>query len=45
MQISKISKPPHNRYALNCLDNESYVKYAVVYSGCKRWGFVESIRF
>lgn len=34
----QITKPPHNRYALNCLDNETYVKYANVYSGCKRWG-------
>jgi hypothetical protein len=34
----QITKPPHNRYALNCLDNETYVKYADVYSGCKRWG-------
>jgi hypothetical protein len=23
---------------LNCLDNETYAKYANVYSGCKRWG-------
>lgn len=34
----KITKPPHNRYVLNCLDHETYVKYANVYSGCKRWG-------
>ena len=34
----EISKPPHNRYALHCLDNTTYVKYANVYSGCKRWG-------
>ena len=34
----QIIKPPHNRYALRCLDNETYVKYATVYSGCKRWG-------
>ena len=34
----QITKPPHNRYALNCLDNTTYVKYATVYSGCKRWG-------
>lgn len=34
----QITKPPHNRYALNCLDNATYVKYANVYSGCKRWG-------
>mmetsp|Transcript_56354 Transcript_56354/g.63918 ORF Transcript_56354/g.63918 Transcript_56354/m.63918 type:complete len:96 (+) Transcript_56354:183-470(+) len=33
-----ITKPPHNRYALSCLDNATYVKYATVYSGCKRWG-------
>ena len=32
----QITKPPHNRYALNCLDNETYIKYATVYSGCKR---------
>jgi hypothetical protein len=34
----QITKPPHNRYALNCLDNATYVKYANLYSGCKRWG-------
>jgi len=34
----QISKPTHNRYALNCLDNETYVRYANAYSGCKRWG-------
>ena len=34
----QISKPPHNRYALYCLNNETYVKYANAYSGCKRWG-------
>jgi hypothetical protein len=33
----QITKPPHNRYALSCLDNATYVKYANVYSGCKRW--------
>lgn len=34
----KITKPLHNGYALSCLDNATYVKYATVYSGCKRWG-------
>lgn len=34
----QITKPPHNRYILSCLDNETYVKYSTVYSGCKRWG-------
>ena len=34
----QIIKPPHNRYVLSCLDNETYVKYSTVYSGCKRWG-------
>ena len=34
----EICKPPHNRYALCGLDNETYVKYAIAYSGCKRWG-------
>jgi len=34
----QITKPPHNRYALSCLDNATYVKYANVYSGYKRWG-------
>ena len=34
----QITKPPHNLYALACLDNTTYVKYADVYSGCKRWG-------
>ena len=34
----QITKPPHNRYALSCLDNTTYVKYANAYSGCKRWG-------
>lgn len=34
----QIVKPPHNRYALFCLDEDSYIRYANVYSGCKRWG-------
>jgi len=34
----QITKPPHNKYALNCLDNGTYVKYANVYSVCKCWG-------
>ena len=34
----QITKPLHNRYALSCLNNATYVKYADVYSGCKRWG-------
>ena len=34
----QISKPPHTKYALYCLDDEIYIKYANVYSGCKRWG-------
>jgi len=34
----QICKPPHNRYALCRLDNETYVKHATAYSGCKRWG-------
>ncbi len=34
----QICKPPHNRYALCRLDNETYVKYTIAYSGCKRWG-------
>lgn len=34
----QISKPPHNRYALNCLDNATYVQYANGYSFCKHWG-------
>lgn len=34
----QVVKPPHNRYALACLDDSTYVKYAEVYSGCKRWG-------
>ena len=34
----EITKPMHHRYALSCLDNATYVKYANVYSGCKRWG-------
>lgn len=34
----QITKPPHNRYALSCLDNLTYVKYANVYSNCKCWG-------
>ena len=34
----QISKPLHNRYALSCLDNQTYTKYANTYSGCKRWG-------
>jgi hypothetical protein len=34
----QISKPPHNHYILCNLDNETYVKYTIAYSGCKRWG-------
>ena len=34
----QISKPPHNRYILQTLDNATYTKYASVYSDCKRWG-------
>lgn len=34
----QVSKPPHNRYILSCLDNCTYLRYAEVYSGCKRWG-------
>lgn len=34
----QITNPPHNLYVLSCLDNATYVKYANVYSGCKRWG-------
>ncbi len=34
----KIIKPLHKKYALHCLDNETYVKYANAYSGYKRWG-------
>ena len=34
----RITKPPHNRYALNCLDTATYVKYANLYSGWKPWG-------
>ena len=34
----QIVKPPHNRYILSCLDEDTYTKYADVYSGCKRWG-------
>ncbi len=34
----RVTKPPHNRYILSCLDEDKYTKYADVYSGCKRWG-------
>ncbi len=34
----QVTKPVHNRYALYSLDNATYVKYATVYAGCKRWG-------
>ena len=34
----QITKPSHKRYALYCLDNETYTKYSNAYSGCKRWG-------
>ena len=34
----QVVKPPHKRYILYCLDHTTYVKYAEVYSGCKRWG-------
>lgn len=33
-----ITKPPRSRYALHCLDTATYVKYANVYSACKRRG-------
>ena len=33
-----IGKPPHKRYALHCLDNKTYSKYAHTYSVWKRWG-------
>ena len=33
-----ITKPPHKKYVLYCVDDEIYSKYANVYSGCKRWG-------
>jgi hypothetical protein len=33
----QISKPPHNRYALYHLDDETYKKYTIVYSNSKRW--------
>jgi hypothetical protein len=32
----QIIKPPHNRYALSCLDNTTYAKYTNAYSVCKR---------
>ncbi len=34
----QVVKPPYNRYILSCLDEDTYTKYADVYSGCKRWG-------
>ena len=34
----QITKPVHNRYALSCVSNTTYVKYANVYSKCKCWG-------
>ena len=34
----QVVKPPHNRYILSCLDEDSYTKYADVYSCFKRWG-------
>ena len=34
----QVVKPPHNHYVFSCLDDETYIKYADVYSGCKRWG-------
>ena len=34
----QIEKPPHNRYALKCLNNSTNIKYADMYSSCKRWG-------
>lgn len=34
----QVSKPSHNRYILYCVDNSIYVRYAEIYSGCKRWG-------
>ena len=41
----EISKPVHNRYILFCLDEDSYKKYATVYSGCKYWGVHGSSTF
>ena len=34
----QIVKPHHNQYVLSCLDDDTYIKYADIYSGCKRWG-------
>lgn len=34
----QITKPLHTRYALQSLDNSTYVKYASTYAYCKRWG-------
>lgn len=42
MQI--ITKPMHDKYILKGLDNSTYVKYANVYAGCKRWGVREYMR-
>ena len=36
--MMQIIKPPHKKYILYCLDNETSSKYAHAYSGCKRWG-------
>ena len=41
----QIIKPLPNRHALNCLDNETYVKYRTVYSCCKPWGSSWNIYF
>ena len=41
----QIIKPLPNRHALNCLDNETYVKYITVYSCCKPWGSSRNIYF
>lgn len=40
MQISttKFTKPPHNKFLLQCLDDIIYSKYANLYAHCKKWG-------
>jgi len=34
----KVTKPPHNRFLLRGLNNDTYIKYATTYSTCKRYG-------
>ena len=35
----ELSKPRHNKYIFQCLDEKIYTKYVGTYSKCKKYGF------